>query len=156
MQNEETHEEAIEAEEKATTPKATLGGFFTDFGKVLSPKWPWHERTTLEKSYTALSILMIIALLPMPYDFYQGLRVFTCIALYFFALVVFPVRADERKWFYVLIGLFVLYNPIIPIHFGAQLVWTILNIATLWTLYRARIRFGENGGILRACNGKNF
>lgn len=119
-------------------------GFFADMKRLLSFKLPWSERTTLEKAYTALFAAMLFALFPLPYEFYDSLRVLVCIGLYFFFQAILPERENRRGWFVLIIALFVLYNPVIPIRIGEQAIWTLLNAATIYALFRARLTL-ENG-----------
>jgi len=122
-------------------PPEKSEGFFLDMKRLLSFELTWAERTTLEKAYTGLFIIMLIGLFPMPYDFYDSSRVFTCIALYFFFQVILPEHTSKPMWFSLIVGLFILYNPVIPIRIGDKPIWTLINIATLYALYRARLVF---------------
>ena len=121
--------------------------FFGDMGRLLSFKVTWAERTTLEKAYTGVFVVMLLGLLPMPYAFYDVLRVVVCICLYFFFQVVFPQREDHRKWLAVIIALFVLYNPLIPVHFGVQFIWFVFNVLTVIILYKARVQFEPKSSV---------
>jgi hypothetical protein len=73
-------------------------------------------------------IAVAIGLLPMPYGYYMLLRVFFCgISLY---LLTRPVGVrDAEKW--VLAGLAVFYNPLVPVEAGSKTLWTIVNVATV-------------------------
>ena len=122
-------------------PNKSVDNFFKDMARMLSLKLAWRDRTTLEKSYTAMFLIMIVGLFPMPYDFYYSLRVIVCICLFFYFQIILPQRDVYKKWFFVMIGLFVLYNPIIPIRFGEQSVWAVVNLLTIIILYKARIVF---------------
>jgi len=116
-----------------------IDNFFADMKRLMSFKLGWSERTTLEQAYTGAFVVVLISVLPMPYDFYVTLRVFICIALYFFFQAILPVRKDKKWWFYMIIGLFILYNPIVPIHIGEKAVWAIINALTIYLLYKSRI-----------------
>ncbi len=114
-------------------------GFFLDMKRLLSFELPWSDRTVLEKAYTALFIAILIGLFPMPYGFYDSLRVAVCIALYFFFQALLPDRKAQRGWFALIIGLFILYNPVVPIRIGEKAVWMLINAATLYGLFRLRL-----------------
>ena len=77
-----------------------------------------------------------VGLLPMPYGYHMLLRLFLCgVSLYF--LTRPRGVGDVEKW--VLGGLVVLYNPIAPVPLGSELLWAVINIATVlwfWTLNR--------------------
>jgi hypothetical protein len=85
---------------------------------------------------TIAAIAVAIGLLPMPYDYYMLLRLFLCgVSIYYLAGV--PGVRDGEKW--VLVGLAVLYNPIVPVGLGNKPLWSIINIATVvwfWVLGR--------------------
>ncbi len=85
---------------------------------------------------TIASIAVAVGLLPMPYGYYMLLRLFFCgISLYMLSSVR-RVRAVE-KW--VLVGLAVLYNPLVPVELGSTLLSSILHIGTVvyfWALNR--------------------
>ena len=97
------------------------------------PAMRWKRPALDVVSIAALAVA--IGLLPLPYDYYVLQRLFLCgLSLYF--LMRLRVRESE-KW--VLAGLALLYNPIVPIGLGSKAVWSIINIATvawLWTLNR--------------------
>lgn len=135
------HDDLPEKEKQSEDKSKIVEGFLSDTTRLLSFNTPWSERTTLEKAYTAAFVIMIIGLLPMPYDFYSSLRVIVCICLYFFFQAIFPQRDIHGRWLVIFIALFVLYNPIIPIHFGEQAIWSCLNILTLGILFKARSVF---------------
>lgn len=119
-------------------------GFFADMMRLLSFKLSWSERTLLEKAYTALFVAILIGLFPMPYGFYDSLRVVVCIVLYFFFQVLLPERQTRRWWFILIIGLFILYNPVIPVRIGEKPVWMLINAATLYGLFRLRMALNSN------------
>ena len=85
---------------------------------------------------TIAAIAVAIGLLPLPYGYYVLLRLFLCgLSLYF--LTRPRGLRDAEKW--VLGGLVVLYNPIVPIGLGSTLLWSIIQVATVawfWTLKR--------------------
>lgn len=115
--------------------------FFSDAKRLMSFSLRWSERSTLEKSYTAMLIAVLIGILPMPYEYYYLLRLIICTGLYFYLMAILPRKTEKRGWFNLIIGLMVLYNPIIPIHTGEQAVWMVLNAASVYALFRARLIF---------------
>lgn len=69
---------------------------------------------------------LLIALLPMPYGYYQLLRIGTCLA---FSVLAFDAHSSKRPAYYWLwlVGLALLYNPIFRIHFERE-IWAVLNV----------------------------
>ncbi|PIZ31036.1 MAG: hypothetical protein COY40_03165 [Alphaproteobacteria bacterium CG_4_10_14_0_8_um_filter_53_9] len=86
--------------------------------------------------------LLLIAVLDMPYGYYQFLR------LALSGTLVYSLYSDEAlrqkdvlKW--SLIGVAILYNPILPVHLTKE-IWAMLNLAAAgiagfaaYTSYRA-------------------
>lgn len=100
---------------------------------------PYGSQTRLQRAYAACVLLFVAAVSPMPYEYYFTLRVGVCIALYFFAASAYRQRSTQSGWLAAVVMLMVLYNPIMPFHIGVQLVWTAINAATVYTLYRAKL-----------------
>ena len=73
-------------------------------------------------------IAVAIGLLPMPYGYYMLLRFFFCGVSLFYLTRPVGVRESE-KW--VLVGMVVLNNPLVPVELGHKGLWTIVNVATV-------------------------
>ena len=73
-------------------------------------------------------IAVAIGLLPMPYGYYMLLRLFFCGMSLFYLTRPVGVRESE-KW--ILVGMVVLYNPLVPVELGNKGRWTIVNVATV-------------------------
>ena len=73
-------------------------------------------------------IAVAIGLLPMPYGYYMLLRLFFCGMSLFYLTRPLGVRESE-KW--VLVGMVVLYNPLVPVELPNRVLWTIVNVATV-------------------------
>ena len=77
-----------------------------------------------------------IGLLPLPSEYYMLLRLLLCgLCIYYLA----GVRgiSDREKW--VLTGLAILYNPVVPVEFGTKPLWILMSAGTvlwLWLLGR--------------------
>lgn len=111
--------------------------FWTDL-KATATK-PNELKSTLQKAYGGCVLLFAAATLPMPYEYYLSLRVGVWIALYFFLIAAYRQRETKIRWLVAIAGLAVLYNPILPVHLGVQLVWTAINVATIYMLFRAKL-----------------
>jgi hypothetical protein len=73
------------------------------------------------------TVAVILGLANLPYGYYTLLRLFLCGVSLFFLLGAHLVLEDWHRW--VLGGLAVLYNPVLPIRIGEKGLWIILNVA---------------------------
>ena len=83
----------------------------------------------------ASSLMVLVALAPMPYGYYTLLRLGLCLACVYYVSQGQPSLAVGHR--FVLGGLAVLYNPVIPVHLGSKPLWTLVNLATVvyfWVL----------------------
>jgi hypothetical protein len=85
---------------------------------------------------TIAAVAVAAGLLPLPYGYYVLLRLFLCgLCLYYLASV--PGAREGEKW--LLVGLAVLYNPLVPVELGSRLLWSIVDVGTIvffWRLTR--------------------
>jgi len=76
--------------------------------------------------------MLLGALAKQPYPYYEILRFVVCGASAYSAAKASDSAA--KKWAWALAGIAVLYNPVLPFHFGrgasARDVWAMLNAAT--------------------------
>lgn len=73
------------------------------------------------------SVALLLALLPMPYGYYQLLRLVICGVSIWAAVASYKSNQNLTIW-YTLVAL--LYNPIFIIHFDRG-VWSIINVLTI-------------------------
>ena len=85
-----------------------------------------------------LIILLLIALLPLPYGYYILLRFAVCFGL-IYEIITNPIL--NRDTIFIFIAIAVLYNPIIKMPLGKP-IWMIVNVLTAtyfaYQLYRRR------------------
>lgn len=85
---------------------------------------------------TIAGVAVALGFLPLPAGYYLLVRLLLCgLSIYFLSSVA-RVR-DAEKW--VLTGLAILYNPVVPVEVGSRLLWSIISVATLiwfWRLAR--------------------
>lgn len=87
-----------------------------------------------------LIFMLLLAVLPMPYVYYKLLKVVIFGVCLFFAYAMHHYKVS-KKGMYILIGLAVLYNPIVSFHFGKE-GWTIVNFLTIALLLAPRAYSG--------------
>jgi glucose-6-phosphate-specific signal transduction histidine kinase len=76
--------------------------------------------------YLIPAAMMLVALLNLPYGYYQLLRVVTLVAAGWIAVGAW--QGNRQAWAIAFGLLALLYNPIAPIHFERE-TWRILNVA---------------------------
>ena len=69
--------------------------------------------------------MLLIALLDLPYWYYQVLRWVICWVSWYLALLFY--EKDNEKWIWVFWWIAILFNPISTIHLDKEL-WSIINI----------------------------
>ena len=74
-------------------------------------------------------VMLVAALLPWPYGYYNFLRICVCGAAAFLAYQQWTHDNAASKWVVVLAAIGVLYNPLVPIHLTRE-IWSVLNVAT--------------------------
>ena len=95
-------------------------------------RWP----RPLPKIVTIAGVAVAIGLLPAPSEYYALARLFFCGASLYYLSRPTGV-SDAGKW--VLVGLVILHNPVVPIELGDTRVWAIVNIGTVayfWVVER--------------------
>ena len=117
--------------------KITLKEFAIDLFNKLKGITSFTKYKIDEKTYTILAVLFLLAILPLPYEYYNTLRTLVCVGLGYFLYL--GLGKENNVYKYGLIGLIILYNPIIPIHLSKP-IWTIINIATLYFIFHFKFK----------------
>jgi Na+/proline symporter len=71
--------------------------------------------------------LVLIALVPLPYDYYRILRVIVCGAAAFLAWSEFQERGLIAGWAIGLIAVAVIFNPAVPLRLERE-TWMVLDV----------------------------
>ena len=79
--------------------------------------------------WLAPATLLILALLPWPYGFYNLLRLAVCVVSAWLAYEQWKHDDAVSGWVVALSAAALLYNPLLPIHLTRE-IWSVLNIAT--------------------------
>lgn len=72
-------------------------------------------------------VLLLLAIAPLPYGYYQFLRIAITIVAGILAYNSF--LAKQKTWFYLFIPIVILYNPILPFHLDKE-IWLPINLLT--------------------------
>ena len=74
-------------------------------------------------------VVMGFGVLPMPYGYYNILRVVVCVSAIFMAFRATKTPNGQlAMWLFG--GLALLYNPILPVHLNEKAIWMIVNAVT--------------------------
>ena len=74
-------------------------------------------------------VVMGIGVLPMPYGYYNILRVVVCVSAVFMAVRAMKTQNRQLEaWLFG--GLALLYNPILPVHLNDRAIWMMVNAFT--------------------------
>ena len=72
---------------------------------------------------------MGIGVLPMPYGYYNILRVVVCVSAVFMAVRAMKTENGQLlPWLFG--GLALLYNPVLPVHLNEKAIWMMVNAFT--------------------------
>lgn len=111
------------------------------------------EKRIASKAFKNIRIvgitMLFIALVSLPYAYYQILRWVVCgIAVYSAYLATQYVSRGEEElngkdsgWTIIFIVIAILYNPLAPIHLDKSM-WTVLNIVTAITIIISLSKLG--------------
>ncbi len=84
--------------------------------------------------YYAGILIALIAILPMPIEFYTFVRISLCLISFY---IVFQMFGASFPIWLIFIGLAILYNPIIPIYLYSKSAWVVINLGTAVAIYIA-------------------
>ena len=79
--------------------------------------------------WIAAAIVLVVAVFPLPYGYYIFARIATCCACGILAWTCFAGRPSAPTWGIVLVGIAVLFNPLIPIYLKRQ-TWFWIDLAS--------------------------
>jgi len=77
-------------------------------------------------THIVASVVLLLALLPFPYAYYTLLRIVVTICAGIIAYNLKP-HEDRKNWFFIFVGIAILFNPIIPIHLSRK-IWGLIDI----------------------------
>ena len=79
------------------------------------------------------TIILLVAVLPLPYEYYMILR----LVIPIFCIIITVNEFKKTRYVpvrYIFLGLAVLYNPFLPVHLTKEL-WIILNLLSGCAFY---------------------
>ena len=70
-------------------------------------------------------VLLVLAILPLPYGYYTFLRPVVCFTAVFLAW--FSYKQQRVRWVWIMGLLALVFNPIIPLYFGREF-WIFVDL----------------------------
>ena len=88
------------------------------------------------------AILLLVAVLPLPYGYYTFLRISVTVCALLIAWLVYKEKGEPTVWVLVFGLVAILFNPLIPIHLSRG-IWFYLDIGiaaifTVWWILSTR------------------
>ncbi|CAN6132704.1 hypothetical protein MCEKH37_00330 [Methylophilaceae bacterium] len=74
-----------------------------------------------------LAALLFVAVLPLPYAYYEILRVAVCLGALYMLVKEWPLLEGQTKGALIVIA--VLFNPFSPIYLS-KIIWVVIDIIT--------------------------
>jgi hypothetical protein len=72
-----------------------------------------------------LAALLFVAVLPLPYAYYEILRVAVCLGVLYMLVKEWPLLEGQTKGVFIVLA--VLFNPFSPIYLS-KIIWMIIDI----------------------------
>ena len=80
-------------------------------------------------------VFLLMSLLPLPYGYYQFMRIVVCIAASYIAFRAFS--CNQKGWGIAFGMIAILFNPIMPVHLSRG-VWAPIDIAAAVLFFVAK------------------
>ena len=94
----------------------------------------------LHKFKVVAIISLFLAVFPLGYTYYELLRIFICGLS---AWIAYLYYEKNTSWYWVFVGVAILFNPIIPVHMDKG-AWIIINIITALIFIKDSLNYKNN------------
>lgn len=74
------------------------------------------------------SVLLLLTFLDWPYGYYNFLRIIVTGVAIYYAYYLYQKLKALNFWFWSLIAIAILFNPIVPIYLGDKTIWIIIDV----------------------------
>lgn len=101
----------------------------TDLLQQSSIKLPKMDKDITFTKWPAIiaSVLLLLTVIDWPYGYYTFIKfVITAVAIYY-AYYLYQVAKKQDFWFWSLIAIAILFNPLIPIYLYNKAVWWVID-----------------------------
>ena len=89
--------------------------------KIEFYKWP---------AITAI-VFLILSFLDWPYGYYTFMKFIVTGSTIYYAYYIYEQLKKQDFWFWILVGIAILFNPIVPIHLGDKDLWSLIDIVVI-------------------------
>jgi hypothetical protein len=84
--------------------------------------------TLLKSPAVISSVMLLLAFLDWNYGYYTFLRLIVTGTAVYYAYYLYTTIKEQTFWFWTLVGIAILFNPIIPVYLYDKSLWTIIDI----------------------------
>jgi hypothetical protein len=88
-------------------------------------------------------VLLLLSFLSLPYGYYVFLRLAVTAVAVYYAYYLYTKDRVQAFWFWLLVVMAILFNPIAPIYLGDKSVWGVIDVAVAIFLGALIIKFNK-------------
>ena len=87
-----------------------------------------EKSISIKPPVIASIVMLLLAILPLPYGYYILLKLVVCFTALFLAW--FSYKRKRIRWMWVMGFLALIFNPVIPLYFGREF-WIFVDLITV-------------------------
>ena len=87
-----------------------------------------EKNISIKPPIIASIILLVFAILPLPYGYYTLLRLVVCLTAIFLAW--FSYKKQRVRWVWIMGLIALVFNPVVPLYFGREF-WTFVDLGAV-------------------------
>jgi len=76
-------------------------------------------------------VLLSFSFFPWPYGFYTFLKIVVTAVSIYYAYYLYEVMRQSDIWFWILVAIVILFNPIFPIYLHSKALWGGIDIVVM-------------------------
>lgn len=89
------------------------------------------------------TVMLLLTFFSWPYGYYNFLRIIVTGVAIYYAYYLYKVIKKQDFWFWSLVVIVILFNPIFPIYLGDKSVWGVIDIIVAMFFISLIIKFKE-------------
>lgn len=87
------------------------------------------------------SILLLLTFFDWPYGYYTFLRIVVTGVAAYYAYYLYSEHKKTGFWFWILVAIGILFNPIIPVYLHSKAIWGVIDVIVAVFLIGLIIKF---------------